>query len=39
MISIDEARGVLGDKANGVSDQDLERDIDTAEFFANIFLI
>lgn len=36
-MTIDEARVVLGQSSFKVSDLDLQRDIDVAQFFADVF--
>jgi hypothetical protein len=36
-LTINQARHILGKEAHGVSDADLERDIETATFFHDLF--
>ena len=35
-MNVDEARKILGSKAAGLSDEAIQKDIDTARFFAEI---
>ena len=37
-MNIDKAREILGEDAGGVSDEDIQRDIETAELLANLCL-